>query len=281
MLIYFARQTKPVIPSATLSSGVRRCLIAVLACLAACGTFEQQRIAQLLHEKGFGTRAEGDATQEDYIGGQDHIQFLLDPAIALNPAATRLVEMTAIQAPGLDGTIYVPYVGPVYVLGRTETELAALVKSQFAAIFTFPIDLQVRIIDSNKFYYAIGEVNVKGRHRLAPDITFMDAMFDVGWTNFANLGRVYLVRPDAETPLVVDINFREMCLTGFTAANLNMKEHDIIYIPPTFLGLLGRLLQRITEPVGLAVRTLLGLAQIRTSYEVVTGQRDSLYTFRY
>lgn len=267
--------------TAPLFPGLRRCLLAVLACLCACGTYEQARIAQLLHEKGFGSRADGDATQEDYIGGLDRIQFLLEPEVALNPGANRLIELTVPQSPGLDGTIYVPYVGPIYVLGRTETELAALVKSQLAAIFTFDIKLQVRIIESRKFYYGLGEVGVKGPRQLLPDLTFLDAMFQVGWTDFANLGRVYLVRPDAETPLVVDINFREMCLTGYTTANLQMKEHDIIYIPPTFLGLIGRMLQRITQPVGLAVQTLLGIARIKTSYEVVTGQTDSLYYFRY
>jgi len=260
--------------------GFGRLIPLLLVLLSACGTFEEKRIAQLLNEKGFGTRATGDATREDYVGGLDTIQFLFDPSELMRPGRERLVELTAAQPIGLDGTIFVPYVGAVHVLGRTEAELSALVQSQLNAVFTEPIELQARIIISQKFFYAVGEVGRKGPIKMTPDMTFMNAMFQSRWTNFANLGRVYLVRPDAQTPLVININFREMLTTGLTIANVPIRENDIIFVPPTFLGLVGRILQRITEPIGLAVRTLFGIAQIRTSYEVVTGDRDQVY-FRF
>lgn len=260
--------------------GLRGVLLLLLVALSACMSYEEKRIAQLRHEKGFGTRAEGDATREDYVGGLDTIQFLIDPRELARPGAERLIELLALQPISIDGTIFVPYVGPVYVLGRTEAELAALVQSQLRSVFNFEIDLQVRIVNSQKFFYAVGETLAKGPIRMIPDMTFIDAMFRTRWTNFANLGRVYLIRPDAEAPLVVNINFREMLLTGLTEYNIEIREHDIIYVPPTFIGLLGRILQRITEPVGLAVRTLFGISQIRTSYEVVTGQREQIF-FRF
>lgn len=284
--IRFARQTKPVtILPEFLPASVRALLLllvgsAAFALFGGCAPFEEKRIMQLKHEKGFGTRAEGDATREDYIGGLDTIQFLIDPRELTRPGAERLVELTAPQPIGLDGTIHVPYVGPVYVLGRTETEASALVQSQLRAVFNFELDVQVRIIVSQKFFYAVGEVARKGPQALTPDMVLMDAMFRAGWTGFANLGRVYLIRPDAEAPLVIDVNFREMVTTGLTEDNFQIREHDILYVPPTFLGLIGRMLERITQPVGLAVRTLFGISQIRTSYEVVTGEREAIF-FRF
>lgn len=252
----------------------------LLLSLTACTSFEEKRILQLYHEKGFGTRADGDATREDYVGGLDTIQFLFDQAELLRPGRERLIELTAAQPVGLDGTVFVPYVGPVYVLGKTEAELSGLVQTQLNAVFSEPIDLQVRIILSRKFFYAVGEVARKGPIEMTPDLTFIHAMFTARWTNFANLGRIYLIRPDAEAPLVVDINFREMVTSGRTAANFRIRENDILYVPPTVLGIIGRLLQRVTEPVGLAVRTMFGIAQVRTSYEVVTGEREQLF-FRF
>jgi len=255
-------------------------LLILLGCLCACSMYEEKRIAQLRHEKGFGSRADGDATREDYVGGLDTIQFLIDPTELARPGAERLIELTALQPIGLDGTVFVPYVGPVYVLGRTENELAALVQSQLRAVFNFDIDLQVRIVQSQKFFYAVGEALAKGPIKLTPDMTFMEAMFRARWSNFANLGRIYLVRPDAETPLVININFREMLTTGLTVDNIQIREHDILYIPPTFIGTLGRMLQRIAEPIGLAVRTMIGISQIQYSYEVLTGQREATF-FRF
>ncbi len=53
----------------------------LLGMLAACGSYEDKRIRELLPEKGFGARASGDATVENYVGGRDIIQFLLPPSV--------------------------------------------------------------------------------------------------------------------------------------------------------------------------------------------------------
>lgn len=253
---------------------------AVLGCLAACGSFEDKRLRELMHEKGFGARAQGDATRENYVGGYDQVQFLLQPDALLQPGLERLAELTIPQPVAVDGTIFVPYVGPVYVLGKTEAELAALVRAQLRTVVKPEVDLQARIVISSKWFYSIGEVVRKGPILLETDLTLLDALFRVGWTNLANLGRVYLIRPDAEHPLVVDVNIREMLLTGYTRSNLQLRERDIVYVPPTFLGLVARLLQRLLEPVGLAVSTIIGAAQAQISYEILTGDRDAIF-FRY
>ena len=73
---------------------------------------------------------------------------------------------------------------------------------------------------------------------------------------------------------------REMLTTGFTASNFPIRERDIIYVQPTFLGLIARLLQRLMQPVALAVRTMLGAAQITFAYDVLTGKSNRLF-FRF
>ncbi|HEU4420062.1 MAG TPA: hypothetical protein VFT55_14100, partial [Planctomycetota bacterium] len=110
-----------------LSSLMRMMLLAALGCLAACGSFEEKRIRELMVEKGFGSRASGDATRENYVGGLDAVQFRLRPDVLMTPALERLVDRTMPQPVGIDGTIFVPFVGPVYVLGKTEAELTTYV----------------------------------------------------------------------------------------------------------------------------------------------------------
>jgi protein involved in polysaccharide export with SLBB domain len=248
--------------------------------LAGCTWTEDKRLRELLHEKGFGSRAEGDATQEEYVGGRDQVQFLVPPEALALPGGERLVELTTTQPIALDGTIFVPYVGPVLALGKTEVELGALVRGQLRTVFDREVDVQARITTSFKVYYTFGETGSKGIQTLTPDLTLWDALLTVRWTNLANLGRVQLIRPDAEHPLVVDVNFREMLLSGNTTANLRLRERDAIYVPPTFLGLIARILQRLLEPVSAAVQTLLGASQAQISYEVLTGQRDAIF-FRF
>lgn len=256
---------------------VRSLLFAVLGLLAACSSYEEKRVRELMVEKGFGSRAQGQATYEDYVGGLDQVAFALPTGWALTfPGMERLAELQTPQPVRVDGTLYVPYVGGVYVLGMTERQVAAQVESALLAQFTRVPPLQARIATSRKVFYAIGEVYLsKGAVVLDPDLTLLDAVLKVQWTNLANLGRVYLIRPDAENPLVVEVNLREMLTTGVTALNFPIRERDIIYIPPTFLGMLARLLQRVLEPVGLAVRTMLGIAQTRQAYDILTGETQA------
>ena len=250
---------------------LRGLALMLLALLTSCGSFEDKRIRELLHEKGFGSRADGEATRENYLGGTDVVQFIVPPEVLLQPGAEQLAVLQTGQPVGVDGTIFVPLVGPVYALGKTEAELAALVRTQLRSVLKFDVDLQARI-RGQKFYYAIGEVLLKGPVPLTPDMTLIDAMFRSRWTALANLGRVYLIRPDAEHPLVIDVNIREMLTTGYTAANIQMREHDILYVQPTFLGMIARLLERVLQPVALAVRTMLGAAQVTFAYDILTGE---------
>jgi protein involved in polysaccharide export with SLBB domain len=261
----------------------RLCVLA-LACLCSCGSYEDKRIRELLNEKGFGSRAHGDAGRENYIGGQDFIQFLIPPQTLQAPGNERLAELAVAggQPVAIDGTIFVPYVGPVYALGHTEAEIAELVRAQLRTVLVPDIDLQARIIISQKIYYAFGEVSRKGIQQLPTDFTLQDALFTVGWTNLANLGRVYLIRPDAEHPLVIDINFRELLMTGNTTPNFLIHERDSIYVPPTFLGTVARLLQRLLEPLSLAVRTVIGAAQVESSYRILSGENvNNPFLFRF
>lgn len=266
-------------PSASLRTLQALLLAWLPLLLGACTSVEDDRIRQLLHERGFGTRADGNARAENFVAGGDEIQFLIDPNIYRLPGHEQLYLLTQTQPVAIDGTIYVPYVGPVYVLGKTEVELATLVRAQLRSVLKFEVEVQARIVRSYKVFYAVGEVGRKGRIQMEADLTLMDAMFLVNWTNLANLGRIYLIRPDAENPLVVDINFREMLTSGDMKPNVQIRERDIVYVPPTFLGLIARLLQRVLEPFGLAVRTMLGWADIRSAYNYLSGESDSYYRF--
>lgn len=268
------------IPTKLSTGWLRAIALLLLSTLVGCGTFEDKRIRQLYHEKGFGSRAHGDATQENYLGGLDRVQFLIEPHVLAQPGLERLAELTVPQPVGIDGTLFVPYIGPVYALGLTEAELGALVTSHLRSLFV-NVSVQARIVYSRKYFYAFGEAKRKGRHELETDMTLWDAMMVVSWTDLANLGRVTLIRPDAEHPLVIDVNVREMFTTGATGPNFRLRERDAIYVPPTVLGMLARVFERLLDPVALAVQTAIGAARVQVSYDVLTGNDNNNGFFRF
>ena len=265
----------------------RWCLGLWSLCLlcTACSNYEEKRIRELQHEKGFGTRAQGDATVENYVAGGDFVSFILSPQAYQDPAAQQLFQLTLPQRVGIDGTILIPYVGPVQVLGLSEAGLTRLVKDLLRPSFQQELDIQARISGDFKVIYAFGEVAVRGAVPVqaigGADLTLLHVIARLQWTNLANLGRVYLIRPDAEHPLVVEVNMNELITTGRTAMNLRVRENDIVYIPPTFLGLIARILERILAPIALAVRALFGLADIQYSYQVLTGQAAAGAFYRF
>lgn len=283
-LTSYRRVNQPVILLTASHSNTLRLRALVLlffALLASCSNYEEKRIRELLNEKGFGSRAEGRATMENYVAGGDGIVFLVDPTVLTSPGAERLVLLSQVQSVGLDGTILVPYVGPVMVLGLTERELKRLVESSLDAFFNLDIRVEARIVDFGKAFYAFGEVGMKGRVRYPKaDLTLLEAITMIMPTPLANMGRVRLIKPDAENPLVVVVNVREMIMTGNTRFNLPVEENDFIYIPPTWIGGFSRFIEKLLQPIGVAVQSLFGLAMIKTSYDLLRGE-DNGYFFRY
>lgn len=242
--------------------------------LASCGGIEDKRLRELLAEKGFGSRADGNATFVNYVAGGDGVIFDLNPQLTQVPTAERLFVLARPQQVGIDGTIYVPYVGSVQVLGLTEQQITALVRGLLEPLFAFEVSMNARIIDRGKAFYAFGEVGRRGRHTMTKgDLTVLEVVATLGWTPLANLGRVRVVYPDAQQPLVAVVNLREIVMTGYTTWNLPVYNNTIIYIPPTILGGIARFIERILSPLRAGVGALLGLAQIRTSYEVLQGNQ--------
>ncbi len=253
-------------------------LAGLLTALAGCTGLEQQRIRELLNEKGFGSRADGVATWENYIAGGDGIQFYLDPVVVSQPGMEQLALLAQKQPIGIDGTIHVPYIGSVPVLGLTEREAASLVEAQLQPLFPRdPIALTARVDDRGKAYYVWGEAERKGRIPfLKADVTVIEALALSSPTQLANLGRVRLIRPDAQNPLTVEINMREMVLTGNTTYNLKLQDNDFLYVPPTFFGMLTRFVEKLLEPVAVIVRALFGVASVRASYDYLTGDTNRI-----
>lgn len=257
-------------------------LCAFLALLSSCTSVEQSRIRQLLHEKGFGTRAQGVATAENYVAGGDQVQFVLDPNIYLQPGLEQLYLLAQPQAVGIDGTIFVPYIGSVYVLGMKEQELGAMVAQRLGGRMNMALSLQSRIISTGKGFYMFGEVERAARYvpMSQGDITLLDVMAKAPITDLANLGRVKVIKPDAQDPLVVVVNVREIIETGNTTFNLRIDNQDIIYIPPTFLGHIARFVEKLLQPIGAVTRAAFGFATIRSTYDYLIYDQADAFLFR-
>ena len=251
-------------------------LAGTLVTLASCGTYvEEKRVRELLVEDGFGQRSNGVATLENYVTGGDGVVFFLEPTMLIQPGYEQLALLTQPQQVGIDGTIHLPYVGNLMILGLTERELEDLIEEQLQALYAQRVEVDARILNLGKAIYIFGEGLRQGRVPLAKgDFTLLEAIATAGTSRLANIGRITVIRPDAKHPLVLEVNFREMVLTGNTTYNVLLQDNDIIYIPPTLLGAFTRFVQKILQPITLSTRTLLGIDRADRAIE-----RSGFFTF--
>jgi len=248
---------------------------------------ERMEVEQLLVPPGggLGRRARGDAQVENYAAFGDHLQITLDPSmIGYVQQDPQLGLFSAPQAVAIDGTIFLPVIGRLAVHGLTETQIESLIKHRLSTYYEMEVDLSVRIYNNylSKMVFVYGETLVKGAQPLLRfrqgDVTILDVVAGLPLTPLANLGRVRLVRPDPRNPLIVEVNIREMIQKGISTYNIKVREDDIIYIPPTFLGSLTRFVERLVYPFQSLFGTAFQIAQLKWAYDWMT--EDDIYGYR-
>lgn len=73
------------------------------------------------------------------------VHFVVDPTLLVIPGAEQLALLTEPQRVQRDGTIFVPFVGPVYVNGLTRDEISDLVTSSLQEKFAFELKVWARL----------------------------------------------------------------------------------------------------------------------------------------
>jgi len=260
---------------------LRFLILTVLAVLTACSSVPSERVQDLLVRHGFGRRAEGDAQVENYASTGDMLRFDVPYELLVSPVYADLgLLVSAPQPVAIDGTIFIPGVGGTYVLGLTEKEIGALVTEQLQAFYNDKISVTCRIISSiGKYFFMFGEVTLKGIQPLRGDFTVLDALSINPWNSLANIGKIRLIRADPKNPLIVTINLRDIAYDGISTYNLQLRENDIIYVPPTFFGSISRFLQKLVEPLAVVVQALFQWAYAEQSVRYLTGQSDFFFGY--
>jgi len=222
---------------------------ATLAVLGGCqSSAPDKRTLQYLNTQGFGNKYTGNAEEENYLTIGDRVQF----ADAYNP------ELVGIETVDIDGTIVLPELGAVPVAGLTRTQVEALLTQRFSPYFKRN-DIKVTLATSpGKIYYLVGEVNAPGQRPFTGDLTIFDVIMQSPVKEHSsNLGRVQLIRADPRDPLIITCNIAEMLRTGDSTFNVQIKERDIIVVPPTMLAQVGYFISDLIFPFTTVFKTII------------------------
>ena len=216
-------------------------LVAALFLTACSATSDDARVLQTLNQRGFG-RATLDANRQYYIGIGDGL-VLRDVNHAEYNNVAEVVRM--------DGVITLPQVGEVYVNGLTPAEASEVVQLRYSDFVkdTSGMEVNVQQIQSKKFYVVTVAQKQARRVQFRGDVLLIDAMesskFDPILTDTED---VRVIRGDPENPLVIACNYDAIIEQGLTRDNILIRENDVIYLTPSFVGYITRGVQFLLAP---------------------------------
>src|SRR5579871_330583 len=130
-----------------------------------------------------------------------------------------------------DGKISMPLLDDVQAAGMTPMELAASIKEKLKKYISDPrVTVVVTAMNSQRIY-VLGEVTHTGAMPLLPHMTVLQALSSAGFTQFANLKSIYLLRTENGQQTKIRFNYKDAVKGRDPQQNIVLKPGDTIVVP--------------------------------------------------
>ena len=155
------------------------------------------------------------------IGAQDVLQI----DVWKEPEISRTIPVRP------DGKISLPLLNDVQAAGLTSMQLAAAIRDGLTKYLTSPqVTVTVTQINSRRVYLT-GEVTRGGALPLLPNMTVLQALSSGGFTQFAKLKSIYVLRVENGQQVKYPFNYKEVIKGHRPEDNIQLRPGDIIVVP--------------------------------------------------
>ena len=137
-----------------------------------------------------------------------------------------------------DGYVTLSGIGDLHVEGKTEEELAQLLRSAYAKILKDPI-ISINLVDFEKPYFIVGgQVSKPGKYDMRGDTSVLQAVQVAGgFTQNAKHSQVLLLRRVSdEWGKVVPLDMKKMENSRDFAEDPHLQPGDLVLVPKSFMG---------------------------------------------
>jgi polysaccharide export outer membrane protein len=156
------------------------------------------------------------------IGAED----VLDINVWKEPDVSRTVPVRP------DGKISLPLLNDVQAAGLKPTELAAQITEKLKKFLTDPQVTVIVVTINSRRIYITGEVNRGGAYPMLPNMTVLQALAGAGgFTMFADLKNIYILRMEEGKQTKLRFNYREVVKGHRAEQNIILKPGDTIVVP--------------------------------------------------
>jgi len=167
-------------------------------------------------------QASGPGVPADYIIGADdmlHITVWKEP------------DMSSTLPVRPDGKISMPLLDDLQASGMTPMQLATAIREKLKKYIADPrVTVVVTAMNSQRIF-VLGEVVHSGPMALLPHMTVLQALSTAGFTQFANLKAIYLLRQQAGQQTKIPFNYKEAIKGRGPQQNIVLKPGDTIVVP--------------------------------------------------
>jgi polysaccharide export outer membrane protein len=130
-----------------------------------------------------------------------------------------------------DGKISLPLLDDVQAAGLTPMQLGASIKEKLKKYVADPrVTVVVTAMNSQRIFVT-GEVTHSGAMALLPSMTMLQALSTAGFTQFANVKNIYLLRIQSGEQVKIPFNYKEVVKGKHPEQNIILKPGDTIVVP--------------------------------------------------
>ena len=166
--------------------------------------------------------APADNAPADYVIGADdtlHISVWKEP------------DLTATLPVRPDGKISLPLLNDVSAAGFTPMQLADSITGKLKKYIADPrVTVVVTAMNSRRIFVT-GEVTHSGAIALLPGMTILQALSSAGFTQFANLKGIYLLRMENGRQVKMPFNYKEVVKGRHPEQNILLQRGDTVVVP--------------------------------------------------
>lgn len=130
-----------------------------------------------------------------------------------------------------DGKISMPLLDDVVAAGLTPMQLSASIRDKLKKYIADPrVTVVVTAMNSRRIFVT-GEVTHPGAMPLLPNMTMLQALSTAGFTQFANLKGIYLLRTQNGRQEKLPFNYKQVVKGDHPEENILLKPGDTIVVP--------------------------------------------------
>ena len=193
------------------------------------------------------------------------VKYTLGPNDVIEIDVRRHPEFSGQYAINSEGKIEYKFVGDIIVEGLTKVQLTERLEELLSEYIIEP-EINVQIIAYlSKVFYVVGDVGRPGKFYMKGNtVTVREALVQSGLpTGAASMRKCRLITPnETGEGAYTKVDAFKLLYEGDLTQNLEMQPGDVLYVPPTVMAKIIRVISPVTNITGQAA----GVARTGTSF---------------